>query len=308
MALVSHSFNSVPRAPVSDRTDDSGMCFVHHPETLDKRSMLEKMNSRFYAYCRMFFHMATLHALKERPHPLVLLSPDGKYGTWNHDMSALYIMLNGIGGRPGHWHKYIDEILDHDPDAAIYCPRIDEDDAVDPYEAAVDLAKFISVHLDDMPEVPICVISFSNGARVAASLDLLLESPERRVSFITICGLCYGTTWVDFFNNTLWFLGESKALEAQHFGNDKAKEDILAIRGRDLRRRRAFFVSTEDGSICPWYAAAPCLGGEHVFLVHGLLHEEVFQSMHTIVAKLAFLFCYDSEEFEFSSNVNPVKK
>lgn len=210
----------------------------------------------------------------------------------------LTLFVHGLRNVPTVWRKYIKKIQSTEPNNYCLAPHVALQGNCGLEEAAKPILQLVRDFLAKNPNATtINLIGTSNGSRIISYIETQLTAEEmqgRRLNFVSISGVHYGTKLVDVVHK-LGPIGKlltrlhSKLSEEFHWGSDTAANLLQDLHDKQnewkdagIEARHFFCTSSSDEQVLPHRGAFPDIGDQNTTtyeMVHGENHRSIVYKM-----------------------------
>lgn len=169
---------------------------------------------------------------------------------------GLCLLIQGLGGYPFIWKKYIDILKKENPRLHCVAPVVYKKGNYHFKTVAKPILPIIQDYIAKNPGKPISLVGISNGARIAAFLERKLKNEKTPIKTISIAGVHFGTRLMDRAIKTGFtkvFMVHPEVQREMRFAAEPNIRRLEAWRSCAIEtkgiRERDFFASTEDGRV-----------------------------------------------------------
>ena len=213
--------------------------------------------------------------------PSEYVVPSATDNHWKDDSQGLYVAIHGVNGRPTIWHPQLHALREKQPHFDIRFPYVPQkgncslDESVAPIEAMV--RDYIRKH----PAKPISLLGISNGARIAAELEIRLRNTQSPIKLSAIAGPFEGTKKLDLADKlgvANWIYA-TPFIDELRYQSNTATQLMRRMNEAYNRTPRSydFYATPNDSQISPYTGSFPRLEGKdaNYFLVPGENHNSI---------------------------------
>lgn len=202
--------------------------------------------------------------------------------TWSKESAGLVVLVHGLNGHPSVWKTHIKELKKH-PDIDLYVPFVHRAGDCSIIDCTPPIQTKIIEYIEKNPFKPICLVGFSNGARIVTSIetDLREISPKTTVKVTTIAGVHLGSSLVSRIANTgvvrnLLHPAIRTELAYQSETSLKLLKRVRQPLPVGVKRDFELYASTNDLAVPNIDSSLPHLNqGERFHVVHGYGHKSI---------------------------------
>lgn len=236
----------------------------------DQRSVRIKIGHTFIAIlnefkflCSMVIPLIQNSRVKWRKHeyaPVInkagVLSYDLEKLSFRRDATpseGLCVLIQGLGGYPFIWKKYIDDLKQLNPKIHCVAPVIYKRGNDRLKKVSQPVLAIIKDYIAKNPNKPICFVGISNGARIASYLERKLYQESCPIKNYSIAGVHFGTNVMNMAIKTglvKIFRIHPEVQKDMKFASGANIRRLHAWRKRSMqaqgKRERVFYASTED--------------------------------------------------------------
>ena len=168
---------------------------------------------------------------------------------------GLYVIIHGLNGSPKmtamNYAKQIEK--DHPGTYEIRAPHVYKKGNCSLKDAARPILKMIKSYIAENPGKPIHLIGTSNGARIAARVEVALRKKDVNIRVTAIAGVFFGSKTVEQLKKwgVAHFLLHKAIIKDFSIGSEKARRLIEKMREPVTTGSRSyeFYATPNDGSI-----------------------------------------------------------
>ncbi len=209
---------------------------------------------------------------------------------WSSTSAGLVVLVHGLKGHPSVWKKHINE-LEKTPNIDLYVPFVHLAGNCPLEEAATPIKDKIIDYINNHPLKPICLMGFSNGARIVISIETELRaiSPQTPIMISTVAGVYFGSIQIDRLSKAPlfkdYFSHETKT-ELRYRSETSQKLMQKAQEETSANRTYEFYASTNDLAVPNIDSSLPYLNrGERFHVVHGYGHKSIVSGVADLQLK-----------------------
>lgn len=188
---------------------------------------------------------------------------------WKEDSEGLYLLCHGLGSHPKAWDPVIHQLKQKHATADIVAPFIKDGGNCSNHEAAEPVLRLAQQYLKKHPQKPICIVGYSNGARIAAYLEARIPN-ETPVKVCSVAGPFFGAKIVESVKKfaLLRKAYSQELLNELTPGSDIAHSLIMSMKRENSPNRWYSFFASKDDTVVDHETSKPVLDlgkGEKVF-------------------------------------------
>ncbi len=213
--------------------------------------------------------------------PSEYVIPSATNNHWKDESQGLYVAIHGVNGRPNIWHPQLNALREKQPHFDIRLPFIPKKGNCSLDESASPIEAMIRDYIRQHPSKPICLLGFSNGARIAAELEIRLRNTQPPIKLSTISGPFAGTKNLDLANKlkVADWIYTPPFIDELLYQSKTATELMKRLKDAFNRAPRSydFFATPNDSQIRPYTGSFPHLENKdaNYFLVTGENHNSI---------------------------------
>ncbi len=220
--------------------------------------------------------------------PYLRCTSNSLYGSyknpiWKPNSKGLIVLVHGLKGDPSIWRTHVKE-LKSSPDFDLYIPTVYMTGNCKLSDATTPIQEKIIDYIQKHPLNKICLIGFSNGARIVTSIETNLRqlSPETLLKISTIAGVHLGSPIINRLSKTplLKNLFHPELKADLSYGSQNSLQllnrVVSPLPNGVAKRSYEFYASTNDLAVPNIDSSLPHLNlGERFHVVHGYGHKSI---------------------------------
>ena len=222
--------------------------------------------------------------------PLEYVEPSAMNNRWRKENKGLYIAIHGLRGRPNIWSNQLVTLRKKQPGYEIRVPFVPKGGNCPLSEAVEPIEAMIRSYITEHPDKPVCLLGVSNGARIAAELEVRLRDTKTPVKISCIAGVLSGTKRL---HDVYWLakiIYTTPLIDELLYQSRTVLHLLNRMRGQlpyGVERSYDFYASPNDIQIKPYTGSFPILSHKDVkyYVVHGENHGSIASRVSDIQTK-----------------------
>ncbi|MBJ7449806.1 MAG: hypothetical protein JHC93_05555 [Parachlamydiales bacterium] len=293
--------------PLDCNTANNYTLSIEELQSKDSRSTLNKFLHYGLSYIREATFMMTSFYRELNVSP-EYWDPANKAVEWKKGNKGLVILVHGLRGHPSHFDRHIELIRKHCPDFEVIAPYVHKKGDCSLEEATTPILNIAKDYGVKHPDNLVCLIGFSNGARITVKMALELAKLPISIKVSTIAGVHFGTEMVNLFHRykiDSYFFGEDIVKELQ-YGSELARLTIEKMRSVEAKGKISweFYSSSNDRVIAPFTSSLPFIENATYYSTSGYGHCSLveFVCEHQIEKCVEWINNHSKEHVDSSSS------
>lgn len=224
--------------------------------------------------------------------PCEYIVPKAENVHWKEKNKGLYVAIHGLNGHPSIWHTQLLALRKLQPEFEIRLPYVHRRGNCELQEAVMSIEAMVRDYIEHYPNNPVCLIGVSNGARIAADLEIRLRDTKTPIKVSCIAGAFFGTKQMNLLDKR----GVARRAYSGLLVDELLYQSPTAVQlGERMRapvesnvlRSYEFYATPSDFQIRPYTASFPFLNNENVYyyLVPGENHNSIVSKVADIQVK-----------------------
>lgn len=223
-------------------------------------------------------------------------TPSGNGNQWKNGSRGLYVAIHGVNGRPNIWRDQLTALREKEPDCDIRLPYVPRAGNCSLEESVAPIEAMIRDYIRTNPLKPVCLLGVSNGARIAAELEIRLRDTRSPIKLSTVAGALAGTKNMDRMDE--WgvarFRYTPSFIEEMRFQSATATQLMRRMNApfNAVPRSYDFFASPQDCLIDPYTGSFPPLENKdaNYFAAPGENHNSIVSKVCSLQIERCKLF------------------
>lgn len=260
---------------------------------MDCQGLVERIYNIVKSWLREIHYLTTTGVITAMENlsgvPAEYVLPSSKNNQWKAENKGLYVAIHGLSGHPNIWRHQLAALRNKQPDFEIRLPYVLKRGNCSLKKAVEPIEDMIRDYITQHPGQPVCLMGVSNGARIAAELEVRLRDTKAPIKVSSVAGALSGTKQMGLMKTIglATMVYDTTLVNEMLYQSPTANSLLSRMRGileKGVERAYDFYASPNDFQIKPYTGSLPVLREKNVryFLVPGESHNSIVSRVSTI--------------------------